>query len=117
MKIYVEYKQWFMTSPTNIQNTVWLESTNDYRNKENLSTKISQSVIKNSFLSFNEEICEKFLKDHVCASIWGSIIDIKNIDDVKQVLTEIVGYNEIEGMCEVTPVNEMMIYNIIKNAG
>ena len=95
--IYAEFK----TSTEGGFDVPWpfviFEETEDWRKRNNLPVPINKNSVKSAFLSFNEEVCDKFMEEHINAVIVAVVIDADSIDDLEKKIRSVFGYCEILG--------------------
>lgn len=111
-RFYIEFKIWnYGTVDIDYEFKV-IQETNDYRHKNNISTALSESQLRSTFMSFNEESCREFFESHdsaiECAMICPEGIDIDSY------LSRKFGYYELLGTIEITQDNFDSINNFMK---
>lgn len=101
-KYYVEFKTWAEGKIEVPWPYVQYEETSDYRKRDNLE------VVANSekaFLTFDPVACATFLKENVSAVILGAIIEESHTASIESQISNVFGYIEILGICEITSNN------------
>lgn len=113
---YVEFKTWAEGTVDSPWPFVLFEETNDYRSRKDLAQKISEKKVQSVFLSFNEDVCGKFLSENVSGIILGAIISASYPTELQGKLNAVFGGCEILGICEVSLENKDRIRSIMDSA-
>lgn len=112
-KMYVEFKTWTDGGFDVPWPFVQFEETDDWRKREDPYRKLDKSAVKAAFLSFNEDVCNRFLEDHINAVILGTVLDALDEKDVFNKITKIFGYCEILG---ITSADDDRVVKIMEGA-
>lgn len=112
---YVEFKTWTEGTVDSPWPFVLFEETNDYRSRKDLTHKISEKKIQSVFLSFNGDVCGKFLSENVSAVVLGTVMPATRLTDIQGTLQGIFGVCEILGICEVSGENQERIRRIMES--
>lgn len=115
-RFYVEFKTWAEGKITIPWPYVIFQETDDYRHRHDLSLHVHQKTLQSVFMSFNNEIIDKFFEKHVNAVIIGSIIPAESSDLLMPLLKKAYGYCEILGQCEINSSNEQKIMSVMADA-
>lgn len=112
-KMYAEFKTWTDGGFDVPWPFVQFEETDDWRKRDDLSKKLDKSSVRAAFLSFNEDVCNRFLEEHVNAVILGTVIDAKDQNEIYNKISKIFGYCEILG---VTSADDARVIKVMEGA-
>jgi len=115
--LYIEFKTWAEGTVDAPWPFVLFEETDDYRNRKDLTQQVPKKKVQLVFLSFNEDVCGKFLSENVSAIILGAVIKDRLMTEIYGEITRIFGFCEILGICEITESNQERIHMIMENTG
>lgn len=113
---YVEFETWAEGRLNVPWPYVIFEETGNYRSRENLSEKISESFQKSVFLSFNEARFNMFFSKFTNSVILGIELYATDPEDVKKQIQDVFGYCEFHGITEVTDENHARIKEVMEGA-
>jgi len=114
--LYIEFKTWAEGTVDAPWPFVLFEETDDYRNRKDLTQRIPEKKVQSVFLSFNEEVCGKFLSENVSAVILGAVISADFPTEIQGKLNSVFGICEILGMCEISEENKERIRRVMESA-
>ena len=116
MKFYIEFKTWaegYVDIPW-----PWakFEEIADYRLISDLKVKASSEKVRSIFVSMNENLCNKFLRDYVAALVVGVTITASDLPSALDEIRSVFGLIELLGSCEVTDSNRSHIEEVMGRA-
>lgn len=113
---YCEFKTWAEGTVDCPWDLAKFEELPEYRLRSDLSILASANKVKGIFLSLDSNACTKFLKDYVAALVLGVVLDIDDLSEIKNLLTNVFGYCEIIGIMQVTEENKAEIDKVMSGA-
>lgn len=111
--MYAEFKTWTEGGFDVPWPFVQFEETDDWRKRDELHLPLDKAKIKSAFLSFNTDVCDKFIEQHISAVIVGTVVDADGIDDVVKKITDVFGYCEFLG---ITSANDARVIKVMEGA-
>lgn len=115
-RVYVEFKTWAEGKVDVPWTFVTFEETNDYRTRQDLSSKVPQKILQSTFLSLNQDTLKTFFDKNINAIILGAEVFVGTHDEILPNLQKVFGYCEILGWCEITAENQSRIELILADA-
>ena len=112
VEYYAEVKIWQESIIPAEMTITFLEATNEYRNKKDISKIVSERVVRSIFTSFDVDACNRFLNENIAGLIYGIKVSADSIELAKKSISDTYIGSEIIDCCEITQLNQSIIENM-----